>query len=425
MRRPDRATDADAAESGGPRLTDPKHAVRNSGTTLKGDLGDHALDEKTISQVQGWTAAITRFLECAADPSGDRLFPSDPFADLTNPLGLGFGAGGVLCALQRVGYRVPGSWRSWFCERAERIDPLTFAPGLLTGVAGIAWTLLELGEEKRATDILDDANEHPKLHEDYTLYYGISGVGITNLMFYLRTGDTQYLDRARTLGRKLSVTAHSEEGRAYWRNSFTGDTPFTGLGFGQSGVALFLLRLYQLLGDEEFLRLGEMALGFDLARGEYVERGVMSFNHEGTFDPYVEVGSAGVAKVLLRYGWTDDARPVLNDLYRKYFVLAGYLFGASGVIDTLIDAYLFTGDRTYLSRLKRPLEGLRVLHLFEPKRSIDFLPPDRIPEGMAVPGEGLLRISCDFGTGCAGTLRVLHRLTTLDHADFMLDEAAG
>lgn len=115
---------------------------------------------------------------------------------------------------------------------------------------------------------------------------------------------------------------------------------------------------------------------------------------------------------------------ILNDLYRKYFVLPGYLFGASGVIDTLIDAYQFAGDRKYLSRLQRPLEGLRVVHVFEPKKSVTFLSPDQIGSGMAVPGEGLLRISCDFGTGCAGTLRVLHRLTTLDHADYMLDEAA-
>jgi hypothetical protein len=49
-----------------------------------------------------------------------------------------------------------------------------------------------------------------------------------------------------------------------------------------------------------------------------------------------------VAKVLLRHGWPEQARPLLNDLGRKYSVLPGYLFGVAGVIDTLLDAYLLT-----------------------------------------------------------------------------------
>lgn len=379
-------------------------------------------DSETPAAIQNWTAEITRFLEHAANPSGEMLFPSDPFASLTNPLSLGFGAGGVLYVLQRVGYRIPDSWKRWFLDHAKRIDPLEFAPGLLTGLAGIAWTLLELGEVETARKVLCHANRHPRLDEDYTFYYGISGVGMTNLKFYLSTGDANYLNSAVMLYRRLMETAYCGEEKTYWSNNFSGDTPFIGLGFGQSGVALFLLRLHQLLGDKKPLQHGESALLFDLDQGEYVERGVMSFRYNGTLDPYVEVGSAGIAKVLLRYGWIDQARPLLNDLYHKYSVLSGYLFGISGIIDTFVDAYLFTKEADYLSRLRRPLEGLRVLHLFEPKSSTNFIPPDKIPEGMAVPGEGLLRVSCDFGTGCAGTLRVLHRLTSLDHADFMLDE---
>lgn len=112
---------------------------------------------------------------------------------------------------------------------------------------------------------------------------------------------------------------------------------------------------------------------------------------------------------------------MLNDLYRKYSVLPGYLFGVSGVIDTLLDAYLLTGDPSYLRKLRRPLEGLQKLHLFRPKDSCYAIPSNKIPAGMAVPGEGLLRVACDFGMGCAGVVRVLHRLIVLDGADLMLD----
>ncbi|ALJ92198.1 hypothetical protein [Thermus aquaticus] len=44
-----------------------------------------------------------------------------------------------------------------------------------------------------------------------------------------------------------------------------------------------------------------------------------------------------MAKVLLHYGWLEQARPLLNDLGRKYSVLPGYLFGMAGVIDAGVD----------------------------------------------------------------------------------------
>jgi len=383
---------------------------------------DPVLDAQTRQELRDWIAEMTRFIEAAADPSRATLFPTDPFAALTNPLSLGFGTGGVLYALQKAGYPLSNSWRQWFVQQAEKADATAYPPGLLTGLAGLALVLQELGEVEAGARLLEQANHHSRLEADYTLYYGTSGVGLANLKFYLVTGDGSYFDSATRLYQRLRETAQLANETAFWANEFTGTAPFTGLGFGQSGVALFLLRMHQLLKDDAPLRLGQAALRADLAHAVTVEPGVVSFRHEGTLEPYLEVGGAGIAKVLLRYGWFEQARPVLADLYRKYFVLPGYLFGASGVIDALLDAYLFTGDPGYLRKLRRPLEGLGQLHLFRPKEASPFVAPDKIPEGIAVPGEGLLRVSCDFGTGCAGVLRVLHRLLNLDQADFMLDE---
>ncbi|MFD0431360.1 hypothetical protein ACFQ60_41240 [Streptomyces zhihengii] len=39
-----------------------------------------------------------------------------------------------------------------------------------------------------------------------------------------------------------------------------------------------------------------------------------------------------------------------------------------------------------------------------------------------MPGEGLLRCSCDYLTGSAGVLRVLHRVHHGGAPDFLLDE---
>lgn len=43
-------------------------------------------------------------------------------------------------------------------------------------------------------------------------------------------------------------------------------------------------------------------------------------------------------------------------------------------------------------------------------------------DGLATPGDNLFRISCDYATGVAGVMRSLHRIITLDKADFFLDE---
>ncbi|WP_243027422.1 class III lanthionine synthetase LanKC [Thermus albus] len=397
------------------RVTTPP--LRSVPTATRWDVGEAPCSR----QAREWAVQIARFLEQAADPARPTLFPSDPFAVLTNPLSLGFGAGGVLYALHKAGFSLNESWRKWFIDRARRADPQDFPPGLLTGLAGIAWVLLELGEVEVAREVLGRANHHPSL-EDYTLYYGLSGVGLANLHFYLHDRELAYLDAALDIYRRLASRAQRKDGTAYWVNRFSGDEPFTGLGFGQSGVALFLLRLHQLTGDLAARQDGEAALRFDLAQAERTGPGTMSFRYKGTLEPYVEVGSAGVAKVLLRYGWLEEARPLLNELGRKYSVLPGYLFGIAGVIDTLLDAYLLTRGLIHLARLERQLEGLRTLYLFEPRTCASLLPQGRTLEGLAVPGEGLLRVSCDFATGCAGVLRVLHRVASPGPADFMLDE---
>jgi hypothetical protein len=61
---------------------------------------------------------------------------------------------------------------------------------------------------------------------------------------------------------------------------------------------------------------------------------------------------------------------------------------------------------------KRPIAGLQDIYLI--KRA----------QGLATPGDGLFRISCDYGTGSAGVMRALHRHAHLEDADFVLDEVA-
>jgi len=132
-----------------------------------------------------------------------------------------------------------------------------------------------------------------------------------------------------------------------------------------------------------------------------------------TFDPYLEEGSAGIAKVALRYGLWDHMEMILSEVHRKYSTFTGLLYGLGSFIDVLTDAFLLSKEMKYLEMAKRPLSGLQDIYLV------------RHPQGAATPGDGLLRISCDYATGVAGVLRTLHRFTCLEEADFVLDEVTA
>ncbi|MFF5805172.1 class III lanthionine synthetase LanKC [Streptomyces sp. NPDC012746] len=367
-------------------------------------------------------AGVAAFVEAVADTGRDTLFPVDPFAHVTNPLSLGFGASGVLWALDASGIPVRPQWRDWLSERLTGIDVARYPDGLMNGLSGIAWAADSLGLAAQARELLAQANRRVVEKGDHTFYYGLAGVGMTNLRFFLRSDDPRDLAAAQECARALCDAARREGGHAYWLNEFSAKGPLTGLGFGQAGVALFLLRMYQITGEERCLRLGREALAWEMAHAKPIEDGgPVMFEHDRTMEPYVEVGSAGVLQVLLRYGDMDAARTVLRGLDVRYSVLPGYAFGITGVADALLDAAEFTGDRSYRDTALRQLDFVRRVFLFEPAARFGLAREDgRTPLGL--PGDGLLRCSTDYLTGSAGVLRVLHRANTGGTGDFLLDE---
>lgn len=339
----------------------------------------------------------------------DCLFPADPFVHRTNSLSLGFGACGVLYVLKKCGFDIPKVAYDWLERRLDITKPDDLAPGLLTGASGIAWCLWELGFEERAAEMMKIANESGLLERHHSYLYGMAGVGMTNLNFYVQTKREKYLAMALGLAETLLRVAQENDQGLCWKHS---DLVQLGLGYGQSGVALFLLRLFELTGDEEFLEKGRRALEFDLAHGVENEDGV-SFPcapSDPTLLTYLEEGSAGIAKVAIRYGMWERIEGVFSSVHRKYAVFAGLLYGLGSYVDVLTDAFLLSSNRKFLEMANRPVTGIRDLYLV--KR----------PRGLATPGDGLLRVSCDYATGVAGVLRALHRFSHLERADFVLDD---
>lgn len=341
----------------------------------------------------------------------DRLFPADPFMYLTNPLSLGFGAIGVMYVLNKCGFEIPEKAFLWVEHKLREVDEKTYCPSLLTGISGIAWGLWELGYEEKALNLMKIANNHKLVKKHHSLYYGSAGVGLANLYFYFKTSKTEFLEIADEIGSFLLSTANRNKKGIYWKDD---KSVWLGYGYGQSGVALFLLRLYQFTGKKKYLQQGEEAIKFDLSYGKKIEENVMSFPSSSdkkdiTLEHYVEIGTAGIVKVILRYRKKVKTE-LINDIHRKYSIFCGLIFGLSSFIDTLIDAYIFLRKTKYLRMIERPLAGVKELYLLKTK------------EGLATPGDNLFRISCDYATGVAGVMRAIHRIIMHDKADFVLDE---
>ena len=362
----------------------------------------------TQDHLKDFTDKMYDFLLSAMRYEEDILIPTDPFAYLTNGLSLGFGAAGVLYAIKKSGYEIPKKALRWFTDRVVRINSEDFPPGLLTGLAGISWVSWELGYHDLAEKSLKLANSHRLLFEHPSYYYGAAGVGLANLFLYLKTQKDNYLSEAIRIADVLLSSAHGDKIGLHWKYD---GTTYIGLGYGQSGIAIFFLRLYQITGNKKFLHAGRRALEYDLSTGKEIEEGVISYKEsldDVTVEPYVEVGTAGIIKVALRYGL--DVDNLIPDIVRKYAVFPSLIFGLSGLVDTLVDLSIYRKNKNYIYMTNIPLSG--IMSLF----------PINVDGKLAFPGEGLFRVSCDYATGVAGIMRTFYRLIHRDRADFMLDE---
>jgi tRNA A-37 threonylcarbamoyl transferase component Bud32 len=342
------------------------------------------------------------------------LFPIDPFGSQGNAAGFGFGATGVVTTLTACGFTVPPAALARYQREIAALTPVQLAPGFLVGAAGMAWAMLEAGDHENGVRLLDYANASPLLHAHHSLYYGMAGIGMANLAAWRLLDEQRYLDVALALADKLAATAIHDERGVHWHD----DAGIRiGYGYGQSGVALFFLRLSQLLNLPSWRELGRKALAYDLSFAHALEEGVATFpcapEEENTFEPYIEQGSAGIAKVAIRYGLWDQLDAILADVHRKYSGFPGLIYGLAGFVDVLLDAHLYSRDEKYLAMADLPLQGLTELYLFE------------TPEGLALPGENMFRISFDYATGMVGVISTLHRRAHLLGDALCLDEIDG
>ncbi|KFE64037.1 class III lanthionine synthetase LanKC [Hyalangium minutum] len=322
--------------------------------------------------------------------------PTDYRRFITNDLNISYGVAGIALFLHRVKGDLPPSVRGGLLELSETAGIRDYPPGLHIGLAGIALAFHEIGLKERAKALMAMANASPILHDNLDVFYGTAGVGLANLWFFHVTKREEYLDQAAALSSRLKAGLQ-KTGDGYCYPSSDGIT-YHGYAHGAAGIAQFFLKLYQCTGEPEHLELARGLLDFEMAHARGADDSLIwqRSRDENVVSPYSHIGSAGIGCVLLDFhrvlGEPRDlaaARKIARHLYGKYSAFPGRFAGMAGLGDFFIDMHQHTGEVHYREEAHRFAERI-MLFAIEKEHGIVF------------PGEELVRISTDLGTGSAG-----------------------
>ncbi|MFI6066892.1 class III lanthionine synthetase LanKC [Micromonospora sp. NPDC051227] len=343
-------------------------------------------------------ARLTTAIVASATPErDDRLFPGDIEQFRSGGLNLAHGAAGVLYALDKSG---AGRWpehEDWLVRRATA-PPSGTRCGFYDGLHGVAYALVHLGRRQDALDVLDICLREPLDGLDHSLASGLSGIALNLAELAARTEEVSLRDAAWRAAERVIGQLADDPGP----DVSGGRNPYAGLLRGRTGPALMLLRLYELSGDDELLRHAATALRQDLRRCVLRPDGALEVNEGWRTMPYLAHGSVGIGLVLDQYlrhrsddRFAEASAGVRRAARSPFYAQSGLFAGRAGIIAYLA-ASTDDADRREL------------------RAQVDRLAWHALPyrEGTAFPGEQLLRLSMDFGTGTAG---VLYALASAQH----------
>jgi class III lanthionine synthetase len=357
-------------------------------------------------------AGMVRAIRASATPDrGDRLFPGDidQFRVTGGGLGLAHGAAGVLYALsQAAGVRVP-EYEEWLATHAAE-PPQGTRLGLYSGLAGVAYTLARLGKLDAAVAVARGCLDERWHRLGHDLYDGLAGFALAMMSVGDRAGEPALsaagMRAAETVAAPYLAAPYlgTPSGAAGQRAADGSGAP-VGLLRGGSGKALLFIRMYERTGNPGYLAAAEGAIAADLAGCVTDRHGALQVNDKGWRTlPYLGGGSAGIGMVIDQFtahrgneAFAAAARGIRLAASSGFYVQAGLFYGRAGMIACLASARdaAPAGDDSGRAATARAI-GTHVGRL--------GWHAVRYGGGLAFPGDMLLRLSMDLGTGTAGVL---------------------
>jgi hypothetical protein len=327
----------------------------------------------------------------------DRLFPGHPrqFSTAGSGLGLAYGAAGVLYALHATGAARDEQHEQWLVRRATA-PPSGTPLGLYDGLHGAAYALDRLGRRDDALKVLEICLDALRRQRDLLaldLSGGLAGIGLALAHFATRNDDAGLWDNVWEIADLVAERLGDEESVA---TTSGGDKPYAGLLKGSSGPAILFMRLHEHRADSGLLDLAATAIRQDLRRC-VTREDVLHVDEEWRTLPYISDGSVGIGFALDDYlahrpdEQFAQAAPLIRAAANSGFYAGSGLFsGRAGML-----LYLSRG-RPAGSAAEDPAVAAHVRRLNWHAMSYRG--------HLAFPGDQLLRLSMDLGTGTAGVL---------------------
>lgn len=382
----------------GPVGPDPDAA--RLAVTARAAAGANPGEESDRARWDHLAADMVRAIRASATPDRtDRLFPGDidQFRVSGGGLGLAHGAAGVLYTLsEATAVRVP-EYEEWLAARAAQ-PPQGIRLGLYSGLSGVAYTLARLGQLDAAVAAARLCLDQRWQRLGHDLYDGLSGFALAMMSVGDRAGEPA-LSAAGMRAAEIVAAPY-----AAGQRSADGSHGPVGLLRGASGKALLFIRLYERTGNPDYLDAAESAIAADLARCVTDRQGALQVNDNGWRTlPYLGDGSGGIGLVIDQFtahrdseAFADAARGIRLAASSGFYVQAGLFHGRAGMIACLASARNAgrAGDEWREA-------ATRVIGSHVDRLAWHSV---RYGGGLAFPGDMLLRLSMDLGTGTAGVL---------------------
>ena len=342
--------------------------------------------------------SLSAYLHRFCRPDVENAVPGDP-QGMDGPvdrLSLAHGLSGIAAVLHGTGTPVPTGWRDW-AARTIRSGPATpGSAGLWEGWAGVALAWHLQGEGELAALALAHAERAAAGCTDPSLSSGLAGYGLVVLT--LGTA----LDRPDLLGQAVQIAGDLHRDVDLWSGRCQG----TGLMTGPSGIAVFLARAADGLGEAVWLDSARAYLDADLSRCRPGPTGALLVDQSDLVKGYLGEGSLGVALArrtvhrALGLEWDDTDFKLCRAAFVDVMVEPGLLRGHAGLSYAL---HRLAGDCPH------PDQAALLRHWAARHRDHIALHAVAVDGTHSITGRGGCRLSADLATGAAGALALLHQ----------------
>ncbi len=287
--------------------------------------------------------------------------------------------GAAIAGLERLQVAA-GDYKTWGVRSGDKIQSPT---GLYTGTAGIAWLYLELHRITGNPSYLSRARavteeilrrtkelQAPELWDNSTdVISGAAGIGLFLLRAASDFKDSRCQAMAVQAGDFLLSEAIQTPTGLKWKINAGTPKLYPNFSHGTSGVAYFLVRLYQATGQRRFLSAASRGAREMVTIASSEGNGCTWYHHEGDGENLWYVswchGPAGTARLFYEMARTTKQKAFMDWVDRSAnWLLAsgipdppkpinGYwnesiCCGTAGIGDFYLDLYLTTGKQEYL-----------------------------------------------------------------------------